>query len=867
MPFDVIVGRNEGDNKILGKKALAYIGKSYVNMENYTSLSNPMFLDISRSHVVMVAGKRGSGKCLSEDSLVLLEDGSEIPIIELDKEKKKIVSVGENLKIIKTKTEGFYSREVLKLLKIKLRSGREIKLTLEHPLLTIKGWAPASDIKIKGRIATPRRTFFGKESYPKEKIKLLAYLLTEGHLSNGFVLFSNDDPEIVQDFKQAVKDFDKNLRIDIHSKDGCFRISQIKKQYLLKKSRRNSKGQFLEGGVIYQKSSIRKWLEELGMYSLLSKEKFIPKEIFKLKKEDISLLLARMFSCDGTIYKKKTKQGFIWEISYCSSSEKMIRQVQSLLLKFGIQSKIREKNIKLNNKVHKSFELILNELNSIEFIESIGFYGAKVKKQILAKKDILIRKKNPNVDTIPKEIWDIYKPKNWANIGRAFGYKFPKAMRERKKYSPSRETLLKIGEFEKSKFLKNLATSDIFWDEIVSIEELIGKFNVYDISVPEQHNFIANNVVVHNSYSLGVISESISEMQGEQDLNISSLIFDTMGIFWTMKFKNYKDKNLLSEWGLEPKNIKTEVFAPAGYFQEYSEKGIPVDKEFRIKLSELNAEDWVSLFELNFTQEVAVLLTNVISKLKEKGTFNFQDIFQEIEKHEKFGQEVKNSVTSLFEVAKAWKIFDEKEGTAIIDLVKPGQTSIIDLSMYSSIGSFNVRALVISLVCKKLFIERMGSRKEEEVRSVQRGLSSGYLSGGGNMPLVWIFIDEAHEFLVKDGKTPASDALIQLLREGRQPGISLVLATQQPGKIHTDAMTQSDIVISHKLTSDADIQALNSIMQSYVYEGIKQKMNTLPKLRGSAILLDDNSERIYQMRFRPRFTWHGGEAPSAVKEL
>jgi hypothetical protein len=38
-------------------------------------------------------------------------------------------------------------------------------------------------------------------------------------------------------------------------------------------------------------------------------------------------------------------------------------------------------------------------------------------------------------------------------------------------------------------------------------------------------------------------------------------------------------------------------------------------------------------------------------------------------------------------------------------------------------------------------------------------------------------------------------------------------------------------------------------------------------LRGSAILLDDNSERIYQMRFRPRFTWHGGEAPSAVKEL
>lgn len=367
------------------------------------------------------------------------------------------------------------------------------------------------------------------------------------------------------------------------------------------------------------------------------------------------------------------------------------------------------------------------------------------------------------------------------------------------------------------------------------------------------------------SYTLGVISEAISEMQGEQDLNISSLIFDTMGIYWTMKFKNYKDRELMQEWNIEPKNIQTEIFAPAGYFKQYAEMGIPVDKEFRIKLSELNAEDWVALFELKFTQNEAVLIAKIISNLKERESFNFENIFEEIKKDENFSQEIKNSTLSLFEVAKTWKIFDEKEGTAIKDLVKPGQTSVIDLSMYSSIGTFNVRALVIGLVCKKLFIERMASRKEEEIHSVQRGLTSGYLSGGGSMPLVWIFIDEAHEFLVKEGKTPASDALIQLLREGRQPGISLVLATQQPGKIHTDAMTQSDIVLSHRLTSDSDVQALNSIMQNYVYEGIKQKMNTLPKLRGSAILLDDNSERIYQMRIRPRFTWHGGEAPSAVK--
>ena len=113
-------------------------------------------------------------------------------------------------------------------------------------------------------------------------------------------------------------------------------------------------------------------------------------------------------------------------------------------------------------------------------------------------------------------------------------------------------------------------------------------------------------------------------------------------------------------------------------------------------------------------------------------------------------------------------------------------------------------------------------------------------------------------------KTPASNALIQLLREGRQPGLSLVLATQQPGQIHRDVMTQSDLVISHRVTSAPDLEALNQIMQSYLLDSIRQYMDDLPTLKGSAIILDDNSERIYPMRMRPRFTWHGGEAPTAV---
>ena len=79
--------------------------------------------------------------------------------------------------------------------------------------------------------------------------------------------------------------------------------------------------------------------------------------------------------------------------------------------------------------------------------------------------------------------------------------------------------------------------------------------------------------------------------------------------------------------------------------------------------------------------------------------------------------------------------------------------------------------------------------------------------------MVWLVIDEAHEFLPREGETASSKPLIIILREGRQPGISLILATQQPGKIHTDVMTQSDIVLAHRVTSKPDVDALNHIMQ------------------------------------------------------
>jgi len=369
------------------------------------------------------------------------------------------------------------------------------------------------------------------------------------------------------------------------------------------------------------------------------------------------------------------------------------------------------------------------------------------------------------------------------------------------------------------------------------------------------------------SYTIGTMAESLSDLGVEESGNIASLIFDTMGIFWTMKYKNAKDADLLSEWDLEAKNVSMKVFAPFGYYQEYKDKGVDVDAEFAIKISELEPTDWVTLFELKFTDPIAVIMESVISELREtKGSFSFDDIFDLINRAENIEQDVKNSAMALFDAAKTWKVFDEEKGTEVRDLISAGSTTVIDLSMYASLGTFNVRALIIGLVSKKIFNARMAERKDEEIQAVQHGADYARYRVKREMPLVWIFIDEAHEFLPHEGKTPATDALVQLLREGRQPGISMVMATQQPGKIHTDAMTQSDIVISHRVTAKLDVDALNDITQSYMHASISDKINGLPHLKGSAIILDDNSERIYPMRVRPRFTWHGGEAPTAIKK-
>jgi len=242
-----------------------------------------------------------------------------------------------------------------------------------------------------------------------------------------------------------------------------------------------------------------------------------------------------------------------------------------------------------------------------------------------------------------------------------------------------------------------------------------------------------------------------------------------------------------------------------------------------------------------------------------------EDIVKSIQDDDRAEKNVKDAVENRFLVAEKWGLFSE-EGTRIEDLVVPGQITVLDVSAYTTTGGTeNLRSLVIGLVTQKLFVQRMIARKAEEKTAISEEIHFFEQEEEGKKePIVWLIIDEAHEFLPNKGKTPATAPLITALREGRQPGISLVLASQQPGKIHTDVITQADIVIAHRLTSNIDIQALSTLMQSYMSEGLDKQLQVLPQEEGAAIVFDDLNEKLYPIRVRPRYTWHGGSAPTAM---
>lgn len=363
------------------------------------------------------------------------------------------------------------------------------------------------------------------------------------------------------------------------------------------------------------------------------------------------------------------------------------------------------------------------------------------------------------------------------------------------------------------------------------------------------------------SYTQSSLLEGFFLLPEKIKNEISVIVFDTMGIFWSLKYPNRNNKELLllDEWKLKPVECNINIFVPRNLKQEY----IFHDKTFSIIASEISSENWCLTFAIDQNSPQGICLTRVIKKLKDENeSYDIDDIIEGINKDKKSAIQTKESLENRFEGAKNWGIFSP-EGTPIEEFLKEGKINILDISkLYYSAQTWNIRCLVVSLLCEKILNLKMKHRQNEQIikatkRKIDKKISSQ----------LWIFIDEAHQFLPSFGLTPASWPLKRIIREGRQPGISLVLASQQPGKLDSDVITQSDIVISHHITSKVDLDGLNKIMNTYIKKVIQVSLNQLPKKPGAALVIDDTREFIETIQVRPKLTSHAGESPDILRKI
>lgn len=362
------------------------------------------------------------------------------------------------------------------------------------------------------------------------------------------------------------------------------------------------------------------------------------------------------------------------------------------------------------------------------------------------------------------------------------------------------------------------------------------------------------------SYTAGIIAEEIAILPEEYRKNLTVVMIDTMGIYWSMKLPNEDQVVLLDEWGLEPKGLKEKVrvYVPFQQKEEFEKAEIPIDFGISIPPYEFSAEDWTLAFQLPMTNPIALGLQKVVNTLHERNEkFDIDQLISTVKDERSLDTHIKTALENMLSVANQWGVFGE-EGVKMNEIMRPGMINVFDVSRLRATEAWSVRNLLVALISRNIYQHRVIARKQEELAKM------GKIKLKERFPMVWLIMDEAHQFCPADIKTVSSDPLLNIVKQGREPGISFVPITQMPNKIHQEVISQSDMVISHRLTSKNDLDALHTTMQTYLMEDVWKFIDALPKWRGSAIVLDDNSERIFTLQVRPRFSWHAGEAAIAT---
>ncbi len=153
----------------------------------------------------------------------------------------------------------------------------------------------------------------------------------------------------------------------------------------------------------------------------------------------------------------------------------------------------------------------------------------------------------------------------------------------------------------------------------------------------------------------------------------------------------------------------------------------------------------------------------------------------------------------------------------------------------------------------------------EEVKKKYEEYQKRSLEG---LPRGWIIIDEAHNYMPTKSIMPSSAPLKKYVNEGRNLGLSIVAATQNPSALEQSIRRNADLLIIHSISMKDDIAAAEGMLNTLVPDSFdfgrerittrvfEQLIRSLPS--GYAVISSDTLNRVIVVKVRPRFTVHGG---------
>ncbi|NVB78688.1 MAG: error-prone DNA polymerase [Kofleriaceae bacterium] len=443
-------------------------------------------------------GEYGFPECVVGDTRVIdAETGAWVRIEDVVLGRVPLrytLTCSDDLKIEKRRVVAAKASGRKQVFKLRTALGREIEATANHPFLTMSGWTKLGDLKVGDAVATARGLpELGKKRWSTHELVALGGLISEGNLCHPstFYFYTQDD-EHCAEFARSVERFTNTEAVIERHKD-CLSV-RVRR---LDRSRP-------PGAVA--------WAKDLGMWGCGAYTKRIPDDVFTLCDRDIALVLARLWEGDGTIAVKGA------HVDYDTASQRLAADVQHLLLRLGIISRCYERERPYRGRIVRSYVVTVTGADNLcRFYKLVGkrFLGAR--KRARAKSLAVPNEARMSKDVIPSEVHRVIRAARdargttWNAIGRATKL----GMREiRSTSGDKRGVVAKLASHLGSKELERLATSDIYWDRIVSIEPA-GEQQTYDLSIDGNHNFLANDFVVHNSHaaSFALIAYATSWMR------------------------------------------------------------------------------------------------------------------------------------------------------------------------------------------------------------------------------------------------------------------------------------------------------------------------------------------------------------------